>query len=151
MASSADGLRRSSTTSNPRLLLTRLSHVAPAPAPRKRGRLRVAAAAVTACASLVGCGGEAARPTVPDQPANRDPVVPDVTGTRLDLAHDELDELGMKHEEIGAGGGPLTIADTSKWVVCDQRPQAGRPAADLEGRPVYLKVARTGGCASPTH
>lgn len=132
--------------------MRRVSPAARRPLQRNGGRLRFAAAAITACAaSLVGCGGEAARPTLPDQPPHGAAVVPDVIGTRLDLAHDELEEVGMAHEEIGAGGGPLTIADTSKWVVCDQRPRAGRPAAEVDRHPVYLKVAPAGGCASPTH
>ena len=56
--------------------------------------------------------------------------VPDVTGERLDLAEDRLDDLGLRYETIG--GGVFGIVVRSHWVVCDQEPAPGRVDTRVE-------------------
>ena len=76
-------------------------------------------------------------------------VVPDVVGTRFDVAQEKLDELGIAYERIGRQA--FRVVHPSEWVVCDQTPKPGRPRAEVRARPLHLKVARNGECASPTH
>lgn len=70
-----------------------------------------------------GCGSEA-------KPA------PDVTGRRLDIAQERLDDRGLGYEVIG--GGALGVVVRSHWWVCSQRPSPGHRAKSVE-----LVVARS--------
>ncbi|HET7855861.1 MAG TPA: PASTA domain-containing protein [Gaiellaceae bacterium] len=74
--------------------------------------------AVTACG---GAGAERA---------------PDVTGERLDVAQERLDDRGLEYEVIG--GGALGVVVRSHWVVCEQRPRAGKRTKSVE-----LVIARS--------
>jgi hypothetical protein len=65
--------------------------------------------------------------------------VPDLVGERLDVAEDELDELGISYEEVG--GGTFGIVVRSNWEVCETRPKAGATA-----NRVKLIVDRPGNC-----
>jgi hypothetical protein len=85
--------------------------------------VKVAAfAAALAAASLLaaGCGGGKVAPQ----------RVPDVTGERLDIAEDRLDDLGLRYDAIG--GGVLGIVVRSHWVVCSQEPAPGRRDTRVE-------------------
>ena len=92
--------------------------------------IRFTAALVGAVLLLAGtaCGPTRAR------------AVPDVTGQRLDIAEDTLDELDLRYHT--AGGGAFGIVVRSHWVVCEQDPPPGTVA-----RSVLLTVARS--CAWP--
>src|SRR6266540_3403324 len=74
--------------------------------------------------ATAGCGGPETK------------VVPDVAGQRLDLAKNELDELGVGYEVIG--GGAFGVVVYSRWRVCEQDPPGGRRA-----KSVRLVVARS--------
>lgn len=104
-------------------------------------------AAIAVSVLAAGCGTEGNRAGTVN--GDRAAVVPDVTGEPLDRAADELEASGLVYESIG-GGFPAR-GDERAWVVCDQRPRSGRPLDGARGRLVRLKVARRGGCASPTH
>ena len=69
-----------------------------------------------------GCGGE-------------ERSAPDVVGTRLDVAQERLDDVGLGYETIG--GGAFGIVVTSNWTVCEQQPAPGRLTTRIE-----LVVAR---------
>jgi beta-lactam-binding protein with PASTA domain len=86
-------------------------------------RLQVSCAVVLLFA-VAGCGGRAAR------------NVPDVTGERLDVAQEELDDTGIGSEVIG--GGAFGVVVRSHWRVCEQHPRPGRVAKTVE-----LVVARS--------
>jgi hypothetical protein len=64
-----------------------------------------------------GCGGEANR-------------VPQVQGKRLDVAQKALDDAGLGYEVTG--GGAFGVVVRSNWVVCEQRPRAGKVAKSVE-------------------
>ena len=91
------------------------------PAPPKIARrpalgetMKVLAATVEALALLNGCGDDA-------------PIdIPDVVGERLDVAIEELQDVGLEGEAIG--GGVFGIVEESNWHVCEQRPAAGQSA-----------------------
>jgi hypothetical protein len=85
--------------------------------------------ALVPIALLAGCGGE------PESTA-----VPDVRGERLDVAEKRLDDAGLAYEELG--GGTFGIVVRSRWRVCDQEPEPGRRATEVQ-----LVVARH--CPSP--
>jgi hypothetical protein len=72
----------------------------------------VTVAAVAALAP--GCAAHS--PTTPKR-------VPDVTGERLDVAENRLDDVGLRYDTIG--GGDFGILVRSHWVVCDQEPEPG--------------------------
>jgi hypothetical protein len=76
-----------------------------------------------------GCGGEAKR-------------APDVTGERLDVAQETLDDAGLEYEVIG--GGALGVVVRSNWYVCEQHPRPGGRAKSVE-----LIVARSCAAQSP--
>jgi hypothetical protein len=82
-------------------------------------------AAAAAALLLAGCGGG---------PEPR--AVPDLRGSRLDLAERRLDALGLEYERVG--GGTFGIVVRSRWSVCEQHPAPGVVAARVE-----LVVART--------
>jgi hypothetical protein len=83
-------------------------------------RIAALAAALAAASVLVaGCGGKVAPRRVPD-----------VTGDRLDIAEDRLDDLGLRYDAIG--GGVLGIVVRSHWVVCSQEPASGRRDTRVE-------------------
>lgn len=72
--------------------------------------------------------------------AARPPViVPDVVGLRLDVAEDEVENLGLSWEVIG--GGTFGVVSDSAWTVCSQKPYAGKKDKNVE-----LVVARPGEC-----
>ena len=50
--------------------------------------------------------------------------VPDVTGDRLDVAEDRLDDRGLRYETVG--GGAFGVVVRSHWVVCEQEPDPGK-------------------------
>jgi hypothetical protein len=54
------------------------------------------------------------------------PVVPDVTGQRLDVAELHLRAKHIRYREVG--GGTFGILVRSNWTVCEQEPQAGTAA-----------------------
>ena len=57
-------------------------------------------------------------------------TVPSVAGERLDVAIDSVEDAGLDHEEIG--GGIFGIIQESRWVVCDQRPEAGSSTEGID-------------------
>jgi beta-lactam-binding protein with PASTA domain len=86
-------------------------------------RLQLSCAVVLLFA-VAGCGGRDAR------------SAPDVTGERLDVAQEELDDVGLGSEVIG--GGTFGVVVRSHWRVCEQHPGPGRVAKSVE-----LVVARS--------
>jgi beta-lactam-binding protein with PASTA domain len=78
-------------------------------------RLRLTLA-VLMTVGIAGCGGGADGP------------VPDVVGSRLDVAKSEMADAGYETEEIG--GGMFGIVNESNWTVCETRPAAGSSASD---------------------
>jgi hypothetical protein len=68
--------------------------------------------------SLAGCG------------ADENPVMPDVTGQKLDIAQRVIKDAGFTDGVKVDGGGALGIIRASNWEVCGQSPAAGEPATD---------------------
>jgi hypothetical protein len=62
--------------------------------------------------------------------------VPNVTGQRLDLAVDQLEDDGLEYELLG--GGTFGVVVKSNWYVCEQRPAGGSRASSVD-----LVVARS--------
>lgn len=54
------------------------------------------------------------------------PILPDVTGQRLDVAELHLRAKHIRYREVG--GGTFGILVRSNWTVCEQEPQAGTAA-----------------------
>jgi hypothetical protein len=79
-------------------------------------------------AALAGCSGE-------------DPVMPDVTGDRLDSAQTAIKHAGYDDDVEVDGGGLFGVIDEGNWVVCKQSPAAGEA---LSGTP-RLAVDRSCG------
>jgi len=79
---------------------------------------------VVLAAVLAGCGGREAK------------AVPRVSGERLDVAKETLDDAGLGYKVIG--GGTFGVVVESHWQVCQQHPKAGRRASSVE-----LVVARS--------
>jgi beta-lactam-binding protein with PASTA domain len=79
---------------------------------------------VALSAVLAGCGGREAK------------AVPRVSGDRLDVAKETLDDAGLGYEVIG--GGAFGVVVDSHWQVCEQHPRAGRSSSSVE-----LIVARS--------
>ena len=75
---------------------------------------------------VAGCGG-------------KDPVMPDVTGTRLDAAKSAIKDVGFGDKVKVDGGGIFGVIEESNWEVCKQSPAAGKP---LTGTP-RLSVERS--------
>lgn len=75
------------------------------------------AVAVVLVLGLLGCGSD------------RESVMPDVVGQRLDVALSDIKDAGFKKEVEVVGGGVLGIIDESNWQVCDQKPAVGQAVA----------------------
>lgn len=69
-------------------------------------------------------------------------TVPELVGERLDIAEDDLQDMGLKFEEIG--GGVFGVVDTTAWEVCETDPAGGSGVS--EGDRVELVVDRPGDC-----
>jgi PASTA domain len=65
--------------------------------------------------------------------------LPDLAGVRLDIAEDQLEDLGIAYEIIG--GGTFGVLDHTAWEVCETQPGAGAAA-----QVVKLIVERPGEC-----
>jgi hypothetical protein len=73
-----------------------------------------------ACISgLTACSGAA-----------KQAAVPNLVGQRLDVAESNLDDMGLKYEEIG--GGTFGIIAKSNWTVCSTQPEAGSSASKVK-------------------
>jgi Domain of unknown function (DUF4839)/PASTA domain len=59
-----------------------------------------------------------------------DPVMPDVTGKRLDVAKSDIKHAGFKDKVEVLGGGVFGVIRESGWQVCDQSPAAGKVVTD---------------------
>lgn len=88
--------------------------------------LRVAAAAVVLL-GFAGCG------------ADKNSVMPDVTGTKLDVAKSVIKDAGFDDEVKVDGGGVFGVVKESNWEVCEQSPTAGEATSDTP----TLKVDRS--------
>jgi serine/threonine protein kinase len=112
--------------------------------PRRRRRIRALIAAV----AVIGLGAAAAL-EVPDlldrggAAAGEQAIeLPDVAGERLDIAEQELRDLGLRIRR--EGGGLLGIVVPENWEVCDTNPEGGD---DTEpGATVQVIVDRPGAC-----
>ena len=75
-------------------------------------RARRSAGALVVVVALAGCAGE-------------DPVMPDITGQKLDAAQIAIQDAGVDDDVEVDGGGLFGVIDESNWVVCEQSPGAG--------------------------
>ncbi len=115
--------------------------------PRKsRCRRRIAALIATVAVIGLGVGAAIEVPRLGDPsgaPAGAQTLaVPGVAGERLDLAEQELHQLGFRTQR--QGGGVFGIVVPENWAVCETNPAAGS-----EARPhatVQLAVDRPGAC-----
>ena len=124
----------------------------PMPRPRRRGR---ALAFILALILLVGLGA-AAVIELPDLARNTNTVsasgggtaapsgvtVPSVAGQPLDVAEQQLDDLGLNSSEDG--GGLFGVLDPANWSVCSTSPTAGSTVSP--GSTVSLQIDRPGSC-----
>ncbi len=78
----------------------------------------LAGLAVLLVTSLSGCESGEGPPPI---------VMPDVTGTRLDVALSDIKHAGIDDEVEIVGGGLFGIQNESNWEVCEQSPLAGEP------------------------
>jgi beta-lactam-binding protein with PASTA domain len=69
---------------------------------------------------IAGCGSD------------KTPVMPDVTGKKLDVAKSAIKDAGFEDEVKVDGGGVFGVVKESNWEVCDQSPAAG---AAVSGAP----------------
>jgi len=60
----------------------------------------------------------------------KNPVMPDVTGKKLDVAKSAIKDAGFEDEAKVNGGGVFGVIKESNWEVCDQSPAAGEVASD---------------------
>jgi Domain of unknown function (DUF4839)/PASTA domain len=67
--------------------------------------------------ALAGCSGE-------------DPVMPDVTGQKLDAAQTAIQDAGFDDDVEVDGGGLFGVIEEANWVVCEQSPAAGGPLTE---------------------
>ena len=81
--------------------------------------LRFAISSVLVLA-LAGCGSDS------------EVAMPDITGTRLDVALSDIERAGFDGEPEVTGGGVFGILDKSNWTVCEQSPAAGEA---MSGKP----------------
>ncbi len=88
--------------------------------------LRLAVVAVMLL-GFAGCGSD------------KNSVMPDVTGKKLDVAKSAIKDAGFEDEVKVDGGGTFGIVKESNWEVCDQSPAAGEA---VSGAP-RLKVDRS--------
>jgi len=83
----------------------------------KIARIVVACLALTALL-LAGCGSD------------KNPVMPDVTGKKVDVAKGAIKDAGFEDEVNVDGGGVFGVINGSNWEVCDQSPVAGEAVSD---------------------
>src|SRR3954447_21678257 len=62
--------------------------------------------------------------------SDKNQVMPDVTGKRLDVAKSAITDAGFEDEVKVDGGGVFGIINESNWEVCDQSPAAGETVSD---------------------
>lgn len=72
-------------------------------------------------AGLLGCGSDEAEAA---------PKMPDVIGSRLDVAKNDIERAGFDEKVEVLGGGAFGIVDESNWVVCEQLPAKGEAIED---------------------
>src|SRR4051794_28724894 len=84
--------------------------------------------------AFAGCGSE------------QSPVMPDVTGKKLDVAKSAVKDAGIDGKVKVDGGGVFGVVDESNWQVCDQSPAAGQGVSDTP----QLTVDRSCDDAEPT-
>ena len=65
--------------------------------------------------SLAACSGGEATATMPD-----------LVGTRLDVALSDVERAGFGDEVDVLGGGMFGVVDESNWTVCSQEPASGK-------------------------
>jgi beta-lactam-binding protein with PASTA domain len=73
---------------------------------------------IALCLLGASCGGQDPHP------------VPNVTGQRLDLAVDRLEDEGLEYELLG--GGTFGVVVKSNWYVCEQQPAGGSRASSVD-------------------
>jgi hypothetical protein len=81
------------------------------------------AAGLVLIVGLSACGGS-------DEDSASAPVMPVVTGEKLDVAFGAIKDAGFDDDVDVDGGGTLGIIDESNWQVCEQTPAAGEPMTD---------------------
>src|SRR4051795_12399492 len=74
--------------------------------------------AVATLVGFSGCGSE------------KNAVMPDVTGKKLDVAKSAIKDVGFEDEVKVDGGGVFGVVKESNWEVCDQSPAAGQVVSD---------------------
>jgi serine/threonine protein kinase len=129
------------------LATERISDPTPVRPRRRRRRPRRRRIAALAALTLIGLGVGAAievpQLTDGDKAAGAPTVeVPSVSGERLDLAEQELQQLGLRTQV--QGGGVFGILITENWEVCGTSPAGGtevRPHATVQ-----FAVDRPGAC-----
>lgn len=62
--------------------------------------------------------------------SDKSPVMPDVTGKKLDVAKAAINDAGFEDEVKVEGGGLFGVIKESNWEVCDQSPSAGAALTD---------------------
>lgn len=76
------------------------------------------AVALAILLGFAGCGSD------------QNPVMPDVTGEKLDAAKSTIKDAGVEDEVKVDGGGVFGVIKESNWEVCDQSPAAGDDVSD---------------------
>jgi beta-lactam-binding protein with PASTA domain len=56
--------------------------------------------------------------------------VPNVTGKRLDVAVNRLEDVGLEYDLLG--GGTFGVVVKANWYVCEQHPAGGSRASSVE-------------------
>lgn len=94
-----------------------------------RGQMRALffAVAVATLVGFSGCGSD------------KNTVMPDVTGKKLDVAKSAIKDAGFQDEVKVDGGGVFGVVKESNWEVCNQSPAAGQA---VSGAP-RLKIDRS--------
>lgn len=84
-------------------------------------RIGLAVGAFLVGTGLAGCSaGESSGDQASVQP------MPDLVGTRLDVALSDLEAFGVSEGDVEiVGGGTFGVVDEANWTVCEQRPEAG--------------------------
>src|SRR3954468_24840570 len=67
---------------------------------------------------VAGCGSD------------KNAVMPDVTGKKLDVAKSAVKDAGFEGEVKVDGGGLFGVIKESNWEVCNQSPAAGEVVPD---------------------
>ncbi|HSJ17596.1 MAG TPA: PASTA domain-containing protein, partial [Solirubrobacterales bacterium] len=113
--------------------------------PRKPQRFR-RIAVLTAVVGVIGLGVGAAMevPELADGggEGTQGIELPDLAGERLDIADQELSDLGLRSR--AEGGGLFGIVESENWEVCETDPAAGEEMRP--GTTVALAVDRPGAC-----